>query len=172
MATLEIINFDGDDFRERYKEVYGESFKLEYKDILKCQCYETLSKNFYYNLVNYLNKNELPLSDVFNSIYTFEALANKNVGLSRIVSDDQKDFLNTYNSAQYKCFSLIAEKLDISVDDVYMLFSDYYNKTDNKYSERLSKSQRDFLNYMKNDLSRYYPNECINDIEVSKSKTY
>ena len=130
MFSFDITLNQNADFFNAYKEKNGVTLpdRHKYFNSLNASIAQTLTKNFYINLSNYLEKNDAELGDIFSMISVFET------EMSRLTKYNQKtsvkenaDFIATYNSIQRQFFDVIASHLGLETSDIILFYNAFYS---------------------------------------------
>lgn len=137
LYAFELINTDGNEFRDNYKEKYGQRFDLyamdDYRLSLKGSVSLTLTKVFYTNLLKSLENKSVSIEDVYQLISIFED------EISRITWYSSKnsyfpEFIENYQKIQMMVFEKISEKTNLSIDEIVNSYN-YYHKNLDVYHE-------------------------------------
>lgn len=176
LYAFELINTDGNEFRDNYKEKYGQRFDLyamdDYRLSLKGSVSLTLTKVFYINLLKGLENKSVSIEDVYQLISIFED------EISRITWYSSKnsyfpEFIENYQKIQMMVFEKIAEKTNLSVDEIASSYSNYHknlgvyheidwlNDDKNKFLSNMFSTRRD---QRKESIIEIYNNNFKNNI--------
>ena len=103
---------------------------------LRGSIFTTLSKKFYSNLANAIQKNDnVTLQDAFFLIYNFERVVSLKTQYSEEVSYERyEEFLNNYVKIQDAFFEYVAESNDMSYDEILNQYEQYALHTKSKTS--------------------------------------
>ena len=149
------------DFHELYKSQVGEKMDFTerrfYSYNLSSSISQTLSKIFYSNLLDSMENKEISLSELFSLITSFEdKLSEQNRYFDSIRSEELEAFFMNYSLLQEEFFSVVAEKLNCSMEEVRAAYQFFY--IDNNIIEKnsiISPVNNDFVNKVVNKY-RYY----------------
>lgn len=140
------------DFYNIYKEKYGSSIdSLQFSKDLKSSIGQTLTKQFYINLINKCQNNTVSIKEIFSLISIFENELSREIWYSSSANKDAyMDFYLNYNSIQSSFFELLGNKLGVSLNDVQQAYNSYNAKADiNPFELTLiSNDKKDYLSYI------------------------
>lgn len=130
MFSFDITLNQNAEFFNAYKDKNGVTLpeRHKYFNSLNSSIAQTLTKNFYINLSNYLEKNDAKLGDIFSMISVFETEMSRLTKYNQKTSvEENEDFIAMYNDIQTQFFAIIANYLGLETDDVILFYNAYYN---------------------------------------------
>lgn len=144
LFSFEIIYNGNQDFYNESGRAYDN--KLNYS--LSSSICQTLTKNFYTNLYNSVSTGEENLSTIFSLISTFEADMNR---ITKFYDTSKyeynQDFIDMYVRIQDQFFQRISETTNMSKEEVYGMYSDYYKSVPSLSSTKnLDSDEIEFVN--------------------------
>lgn len=149
LFSFEIIYNGNQDFYNESGRAYDN--KLNYS--LSSSICQTLTKNFYTNLYNSVSTGEENLSTIFSLISTFEADMNR---ITKFYDTSKyeynQDFIDMYVRIQDQFFQRISETTNMSKEEVYGMYSDYYKSVPSLSSTKnLDSDEIEFVNDLQED---------------------
>lgn len=174
LYSFEIINNDrNSDFSDAYQTMYNQRFD-DYGavDIVNTKCCETLSKYYYYNLIDGLNNKEESLENIFANMSIFESYINSFTKIRNRQDGFRETFLNTYVESQEIFFELLSSKTNISVDDLNSMFNTFCYKNKNIIfnSKVLNKDNVNFINNISKQKMNSKMSQSIRSLSKKSSK--
>lgn len=165
------------DFEEEFFESYETSIgnltsvtdKRIIKDKSEIAISKSLTKIYYYNLINKVKKDNINLQELFESISIFENTLNKILRYADSSNINiNNDFLNEYTMLQEELFNIISKNMNISRDNIFYLYNCYnfsnipnsygiYNENLNKYVDNIIQNK---------DIPINLVNKCYMDSEI------
>ena len=162
MYSVEIMQQQPDDFYQVYDEYLGHEATADeiaaLNNELRSDVCQTFNRIFYRNLANKLTEENIDLNDIFYLISTYEMDLNNHISYD--VYDcyyRNETLMNNYVDMQDEFFNLIANRLNISYDEVVNLYNSYTAKSnngDNYNLSWLSEDKKDYIDERKEDLSK------------------
>lgn len=155
MITLQVLQMQPAAFYEAYKEATGidlmadEEAMNQFSYSLKPAICITLAKEFYENLILFLQENELTYNDLFFLINLFEGHLNQHLTYSNPAKTEiNQPFITAYNTMRSALFDALGQ--DNPGLDITALYSDYNitfsgEKLLNAELDMLSSEKRAFL---------------------------
>lgn len=132
MYTLEVIQEGPDEFINIYENKYLNNRKItdqEFSDLkysLKGSVCTNITKYFYINLINKMEKDGLKLSEIYDLLSIFEEDINNHL----LYNDENKikynkEFIKKYDGVQRSFFELLSEKTGIDVEEINYMYETY-----------------------------------------------
>lgn len=150
-------------FINKYKKMYNDTLDLnDYCNKIKGSISLTLSKIFYYNLINEITNKNVSLDCVLNMIVVFENEISRFTWYNSRY-DSMYDFMKQYVELQQKIFEIISNNTDYTVEEVRDLYENYNTYPNNRIL---------LLNADKNDFYNYISDTRIGDKKDSIYKVY
>lgn len=134
------------DFINKYKQEYGNLDLNSYSNSLKGSISLTLSKQFYRNLFNEITEKDVDLDNILKIICVYENEISRFTWYSSKYSD-LNDFLDKYVKLQDEVFQTLADKTNLSLDEIRDIYENY-NKNLNNNINWLTSDKNDFYNYI------------------------
>lgn len=129
LYSFELINTNGKEFSDNYKEKYGQDLDLyamgDYCLSLKGSVSLTLSKVFYTNLLTNMENKSVKIEDIYQLISIFEDEISRITWYSSR-NDFFPEFIKNYQKIQMFLFEKIAEKTNLSTDEVVSYYNNYH----------------------------------------------
>lgn len=130
LEAIEIVQEEPEDFMNLYKERLGheiaEADLVELKVNLKNNLCTTMSKIFYTNLSERLQKGDAKVEDVFMLIATYESKLNTHIAYGKQENySTRKEFINNYVTIQDMFFNELANSLNLKIDDIKGAYEAY-----------------------------------------------
>lgn len=156
LYSIDILQMKSVDFINMYEEVNDKDLsEEEYGDMqfaIKNSAITTLSKHFYNNLLDKVQKENLSLQDTFYLVNIWENDINSHLKYNQIDRlDYNKEFMPGYVEMQDEFFTVIANASNLSFDEIVNLFEGYALTLDTNI-ELVSNSDLSWLN---NDKKEY-----------------
>lgn len=143
------------EFYDYYKSLYG---RMEYKEKslfekqIKGSIGQTLSKQFYKNLILSMNGKKISINEVFELISVFESEMNKQTWYSTTgYATDMSEFMINYVDIQDCFFEILSNKTGLTLEEIQNAYNTYnleYNYDLSNLS-MLSKDEKEFYNKVK-----------------------
>ena len=141
------------EFYKNYELEHGKmsfSQKQLFEKKLKGSIAQTLSKNFYYNLITNSKGKDVSINEIFELISIFESELNKLTWYSTTgYAKDISDFMINYINIQNNFFGILSQKLNVSQEQIQSYY-DAYNS--------ISKSSIRTFSTLSSEKSNYYLN--------------
>ena len=137
MISLQVFQIQPGEFKLKYKDETGIDLN-EDEEALNQLCYSlkpaiciTLAKEFYENLVVFLQKNEVTYNDLFFLLNLFEGHLNQHLRYSSEANAEiNKEFFDAYNIMRTALFDALEQ--DNSGKDFDALYADYAIRIEGK----------------------------------------
>ncbi len=161
LYSIEVSQTADDNFYEAYNGKYGkeiknnDDLKQEVKKTCAREALLELSRVFYRNMCDNLNKKDFYLEDAFYLIRLWESdllyHLDYNLEEEYLVC---KDFIDSYNNIQNEFFKMLAKSLGCTIDNIYEWYDNYSMKTDkgnNYVLNNFDSKKKEFLTDMQKE---------------------
>lgn len=171
MYAFDITINQNTEFFNAYKEKYGSPIenRYDYFGSLNASIAQTLTKNFYINLSDYLINHNATLEDIFSNISIFETEMSRLTKFGQqTYLEENSDFIVMYRDVQNDFFNIVANYLGLEQEDIIVFYNAYYgdNLSDVSNTSMLT---TDELNYINEILESRSMNKRNTVSEVSNS---
>ena len=151
MYAFDITINQNTEFFNAYKDKYGKQVenRYDYFSSLNASIAQTLTKNFYINLSDYLISNDATLEDIFSNISVFETEMSRLTKFgSQSYVEENEAFISMYRGIQNEFFGIIADYLGLETEDITMFYNAYYgdNLSDVSTTSMLDEDELDYVN--------------------------
>ena len=171
MYAFDITINQNAEFFTAYKDKYGKQIdnRYDYFNSLNSSIAQTLTKNFYINLSNYLISNDATLEDIFSNISIFETEMSRLTKYgSQSNLEENEAFISMYRGIQNEFFGIVAQYLGLDVEDITMFYNAYYGDalSDVSTTSTLDEYELDYVNRILDSRSMNKKN-TINEVGES-----
>ena len=139
-----------DEFNDKYEKINGQTISItNLRKELNDDIAQTLTKCFYKSLASALLNKNVKVEEVFAIISVFENELSRNIWYNSNQST-LTEFYDTYDKIQTDFFQLIANSLELKVEDVQEAYNAYNNEVVVKLDNvtLLNNEQKEFYNYI------------------------
>lgn len=157
MYTTDILQSEREDFYDKYEPVYGsldnEDQLVALQRKLKVPICETLTKEFYENLSDYMSANPITIDDMNYLLRTFEGDLNSHLDCANIEkAADNLKFMDIYITIQDEFFKAAAESSGISYEEIIDRYNNYVPADSSELLNTIDRSKKEFVFYRMNDV--------------------
>lgn len=163
MYSIEITQYDPEEFWERYNQELSDEQKLEIRMQIRQEAVSEMTYHYYMGIINEMRKGTISdLNTLFYMMRLWEIDAYSHLEYTKTASlEAAKVFIEYQNEIQEKLFEIISDNLSLSIDELWNLY--------NSYSMNIDGHVNASLDYLKPIVSKVM--ETINTANFSRNKT-